>query len=108
MKSALPVVIVALALAACDNVAVSVETSEPEAGEAPAPFVPPEGDVTTDTHRFTLIAPGVYFVQTLAPIFNSNSMVVVNEDDVVVVDTHITPAMARDLIDSIAQVTDKP
>lgn len=107
MKSALPVVIVALALGACD-VAVNVETTEPEADQEPAPFLPPEGDVTTDTHRFTRIAPGVYFVETLAPIFNSNSMVVVNEDDVMVVDTHINPALARDLIASIAQVTDKP
>ena len=108
MKNAIPALALALGLAACDNVAVNVGTAEPEAAAEPAPFVPPEGDVTTDTHRFTLIAPGVYFVQTTAPIFNSNSMVVVNEEDVTVVDTHITPAMARDLIASIAQVTDKP
>ena len=108
MKNALPFLLLALGLAACDDVSVNVETAEPEPADAPAPFVPPEGDVTTDTHRFELVAPGVYFVQTLAPIFNSNSMVIVNEGDVAVVDTHINPALARDLIESIAQVTDKP
>ena len=66
------------------------------------------GDFETDTHKFEEVADGVYFVTYTVPMFNSNSMVVVNEDDVLVVDSHITPTTARQLIDSIRKVTDKP
>ena len=40
---------------------------------------------TTDTHRFTAIRNGIYLAQTTAPVFNSNAVVIVNEDDVVAV-----------------------
>ena len=65
--------------------------------------------VTTDTHHFLAVADGVYFVRYTVPgFFNSNSMVVVNDEDVLVVDSHITPATARKLIEGIGLVTDKP
>ena len=67
-----------------------------------------DGSVTTDTHRLQKVADGVYFAQYTVPMFNSNSLVVVNEDDVLVVDSHITPAAARQLIESIKAITDKP
>ena len=67
-----------------------------------------EGSFTTATHHFDAVAPGVYFVRYTVPMFNSNSMVLVNDEDVLVVDSHITPATARDLIASIRHVTDKP
>jgi glyoxylase-like metal-dependent hydrolase (beta-lactamase superfamily II) len=38
----------------------------------------------------------------------SNSLVVVNEDDVLVVDSHVSPAAARALIASVAKLTPKP
>ena len=64
--------------------------------------------ITTDTHRFTEIRNGIYLAQTTARVFNSNSLVVVNDEDVVVVDSHVTPAKARDLIASIKEITTKP
>ena len=39
--------------------------------------------ITTDTHRFTEIRNGIYLAQTTARLFNSNSLVIVNDDDVV-------------------------
>ena len=63
---------------------------------------------TTDTHRFTAIRNGIYLAQTTAPVFNSNAVVIVNEDDVVVIDSHVTPSKARDLIAAIGTLTPKP
>nr|MCS5568606.1 MBL fold metallo-hydrolase [Pseudomonadales bacterium] len=73
-----------------------------------APLAADEHVTTTSSHRLTEVAHGVYLAQTTAPLFNSNSLVIVNEEDVVVVDSHLTPAKARDLIASIKTVTTKP
>ena len=73
-----------------------------------APLVADEHVITTSSHRLTEVAHGVYLAQTTAPLFNSNSLVIVNEDDVVVVDSHITPDKARELIESIQFITSKP
>jgi len=71
-------------------------------------LVADEHVITTSSHRLTEVANGVYLAQTTAPLFNSNALVIVNEDDVVVVDSHLTPAKARDLVASIKSVTTKP
>ena len=86
------------------------ETPAVETGETAAAndATPPSGDFATDTHRFEEVAPGVYFVRYTVPMFNSNSMVIVGEEDVIVVDSHITPATARELIASIRHLTDLP
>ncbi len=63
----------------------------------------------TATHRFEEIAPGVFFVSEVGEILlMSNAMVVVNEADVLVVDSHVTPMAGRALLESIATFTDKP
>ncbi len=67
-----------------------------------------EWTTTTDTHRFMEVRNGIYLTQTTAQVFNSNSLVIVNDEDVVIVDSHVTPAKARDLIASIPAITDKP
>lgn len=67
-----------------------------------------DGTVTTDTHRFQMLADGVYLAMYTVPMFNSNSLVVVNDEDVLVVDSQITPNAAKELIAGIAQITDKP
>ena len=77
-------------------------------GSAQQDAAPAGGDFSTDTHSFQEVASGVYFVRYTVPMFNSNSLVVVNDEDVLVVDSHITPATARALIASIRTVTDKP
>ena len=65
-------------------------------------------EIETATHRFEEVADGVFLAQTKAPLFNSNSLVVVNAEDVLVVDSHITPRMARELVASIGEITSKP
>ena len=65
--------------------------------------------IETDTHRFEEVADGVYFVSgTGAMVTRSNAMVVVTEEGVLVVDSHITPAAGRALIEGIGQITDQP
>ena len=104
----------ALAAFACWPATVAAQTEDEASGsqfpvgaqtgnESESPVV-----VTTDTHRFQEVADGVYFAEYTLPRFNSNSLVVVNEEDVLVVDSHITPATGRALIASIRQITDKP
>lgn len=83
-----------------------------DAGDAAAPPAAEpaaaSGDVATATHRFEEVADGVYFVRYTVPAFNSNSLVIVGDEDVILVDSHITPATARELLASIRQITDKP
>lgn len=67
-----------------------------------------EWTTTTDTHRFMEVRGGIWLTQTTAQVFNSNALVIVNDEDVVIVDSHVTPSKARDLIASIPAITDKP
>ncbi len=75
---------------------------------APASLSAQDWSVTTDTHRFMEVRNGIWLTQTTAQVFNSNALVIVNDEDVVVVDSHVTPSKARDLIASIPAITDKP
>ena len=60
-------------------------------------------------HRFQRIADGVYAAMATGTVNTvSNSAVIVNDDDVVVVDSHATPAAARALIEDIKTLTPKP
>ena len=61
------------------------------------------------THRFEELAEGVYFaVGTGVMTTMSNSLAIINESDVMIVDTHVTPAAARALVESVKTLTDKP
>ncbi len=53
------------------------------------------------------VADGVYAAIRRPGVF-SNGAFIVNKEDVVVVDTHLRPSWARDLIAEIRKVTDKP
>ena len=65
--------------------------------------------VESDSHRFEEVAEGVWHVSGNGTIHTmSNAMVLVGEFDTLVVDSHVTPAAARALIDSLSVVTDKP
>ncbi len=79
------------------------DTVNPGAEGAPAEVV------KSEAHVFEEIASGVYFATGTGNVnLGSNAMVVVNEDDVLLVDSHITPDAARELIASVAVVTDRP
>src|ERR1051325_6370457 len=61
------------------------------------------------THTFTQIVPGVYSAIGSAPLnAGSNSAVIVNQDDVLVVDSHMTVEAARNLLQELKKITDKP
>ena len=65
--------------------------------------------VESDSHRFTEIAEDVWHVVGTGTVFTmSNAMVLVGERDVLVVDSHVTPAAAEALLASIPVITDKP
>ncbi len=57
------------------------------------------------TYKFEKIADGVYYA---TGGFGSNNVVIVNDQDVVVVDTGTTPAAARAFIADIKMLTNKP
>ncbi len=65
--------------------------------------------VESDSHRFEEVAEGVWLVTGTGSVFTmSNAMVLAGEFDTLVVDSHVTPAAARALLDSIPVITDKP
>jgi cyclase len=60
-------------------------------------------------HRFTELADGVWFATYNETLYAmSNSLVLVGDNDVIVVDSHVTPTAARALRADIATITDKP
>src|SRR6185295_9223022 len=60
-------------------------------------------------HRFQQIAPGVYAaIGTGTLNVVSNSCVIVNQEDVLIVDSHVSPEAARVLLREIKTITDKP
>src|SRR6266851_1382790 len=67
-----------------------------------APALPQSADF-----EVTQVAKGVYAV-IAKPGIASNGAFIVNQDDVVVVDTHLRPSWARETIAEIKKVTDKP
>src|SRR5437899_4640755 len=64
---------------------------------------------TTDTAEkkvsFTRIGAGLY---ALTAEGDPNSGVIVGDDSVMVIDAQATPVMAREVIDRVAKITDKP
>ena len=61
------------------------------------------------SHRFEEVAEGVWHGSGSGSVYTmSNVMVLVGESDTLVVDSHVTPAAARALIDSLSVITDKP
>ena len=65
--------------------------------------------VESDSHRFTEIAEDVWHVVGTGTVFTmSNAMVLVGARDVLVVDSHVTPAAAEALLASLPVITDKP
>ena len=60
------------------------------------------------SYKFEKIADGVYYASVAAPGLGSNNVVVVNDTDVLIVDTGTSPAAARAFVEDIKKLTDKP
>jgi glyoxylase-like metal-dependent hydrolase (beta-lactamase superfamily II) len=74
-----------------------------------APSTVAQEVITTDTHNLEEVAPGVYFAIGNGALYTmSNALIIERRDDIVVVDSHITPAAGQALLDSIRVVSDKP
>jgi glyoxylase-like metal-dependent hydrolase (beta-lactamase superfamily II) len=74
-------------------------------------FLLPTGLAAQEIFDMVKVADGVYAAigRMTAPMpIGSNAAVIINEDDVVVVDTHYTPSAARALLAEIKKLTPKP
>jgi cyclase len=60
------------------------------------------------SYKFEKIADGVYYATGTVPGLGSNNVVVVNDADVLIVDTGTSPAAARAFVEDIRKLTDKP
>ena len=87
---------------------------QPQAPPTPAastaPTDAPAGAVYEgEAFTFNQIQPGIYHaVGTGNLAVGCNGSIFVNEDDVLVVDSHITPAAAWALLKELKNITDKP
>jgi glyoxylase-like metal-dependent hydrolase (beta-lactamase superfamily II) len=60
------------------------------------------------SYKFEKIADGVYYATGTVPGLGSNNVVIVNDADVLIVDTGTSPAAARAFVEDIKKLTDKP
>ena len=71
--------------------------------------LPPGMEHTGPAFTFTKIVEGVYHaVGTGSMSVGANSVAVVNDTDVLLVDSHVSPAAATVLLEELKQITDKP
>ena len=100
-----------LMLTGCCFVIGCGQTTEPETVLTPEtpPTIAASNTIQTATHIFEELADGVFFATGAGTVnVASNALVVINEEDVLVVDSHITADAARELLNSIKALTDKP
>ena len=68
-----------------------------------------QGPAPQAAYKFQQIVPGIYSaIGTGAMNVGSNSAVIVNEDDVLIVDSHISPESGRAMLQELKTITDKP
>jgi glyoxylase-like metal-dependent hydrolase (beta-lactamase superfamily II) len=92
--------LVAAALVACGALLTALS------GQTP-PGSPQFGQ--PQAHRFVKVTDSVFLaIPTSRGIVNSNSAVVINDQDVLIVDSHVTPLQAQILLDDIRTLTPKP
>lgn len=69
----------------------------------------PAGVITTRSHIFTPVAEGIYHVTgTGAVNVMSHSMLIEGANDLLLVDSHVTPNAGLALIEAVKNVSDKP
>jgi cyclase len=78
----------------------------PDAAQRPRP---PGAEFKGDAFRFNKIQDGIYHaVGTGALSVGCNASIIVNDEDVLIVDSHSTPAAAWALAEQVKTITDKP
>jgi glyoxylase-like metal-dependent hydrolase (beta-lactamase superfamily II) len=80
--------------------------ARPDAAQRPRP---PGAEFKGEAFRFNKIQDGIYHaVGTGAMSVGCNAAIIVNDEDVLVVDSHSTPAAAWALAEQLKTITDKP
>jgi len=88
---------------------VGVATIVARSGAVAQRPAPPGAQFTGEAFRFTRVAEGIYHaVGTGAISVGCNAAIIINPDDVLVVDSHATPAAAWALVEQLRTITDKP
>lgn len=99
-SAVLAVMFGALATSACADADSGSTAGESSGG--PAPSEP-------NQFEFTQVVPGVYHARGSGDMtVGANAGIVVNEEDVLLVDSHISPAAADALLEDLRTITDKP
>src|ERR1700694_938769 len=86
------------------------------AGLCAAPYLAAQAQPVTQNYpvvqgiayKFEKIADGIYYATGTAPGLGSNNVVIVNDTDVLVVDTGTSPAAARAFVEDIKNLTTNP
>lgn len=69
----------------------------------------PGSDFEGPAFEFEEVMPDIYHARgTGAVAVGANAAIVVNEEDVLIVDSHVSPAAAQALLDELRDITDKP
>ncbi len=67
------------------------------------------GPIVSGAHRFEKVTDGVYYATASGTMnVGANSPIIVNDDEVLVIDSQITPAAARALVADLKAITSKP
>ena len=86
------------------------------AGLCAAPYLAAQAQPVTQSYpviqglsyKFEKIADGVYYATGTVAGLGSNNVVIVNDSDVMIVDTGTSPAAARAFVEDIKKLTDRP
>src|SRR5262245_30691588 len=70
---------------------------------------PTSAPIVSGAHRFEKVTDGIYYATASGTMnVGANSPVIVNDDEVLIVDSSITPAAGRALVQDIKAITPKP
>ncbi len=84
-------------------------TDSPGGDTTPDAALPPGSDYDGPAFEFEEVVPGVYHARGTGGLaVGSHGAVIVNDDDVLLVESHISPAAAQAVVDEIEAFTDKP
>ena len=108
LLAALPGIATCVLVVACaapsSDADPGVATADVDVGPAP-----PGSEYDAPAFSFEEVVPGVYHARGTGSLsVGSHGAVIVNDDDVLVVDSHISPAAAQALLVDLKAITDKP